>query len=143
VNEVVGGWAAGYAMAILSTVAFTYLAFQPGPQKFVQRWIDPRVPGFLLAVPISIGTTIIWTMAGLVLASAYIVGGFESSPARSGPRLAVRVHRGGIGLPAHPGPRRAVTAVVVALAFHVAGVRRPVRLADASARGAMIYFADS
>ena len=76
-NAVIGGWAAGYVMAILSTFALTYLAFQPGPQKFVQRRIDPGVPGLLLAVPISIGTTVIWTMAGLVLASAYVLGGFD------------------------------------------------------------------
>jgi hypothetical protein len=84
VNAVLGGWAAGYAMAILSTFAFTYLALQPGLQKFVQRWIDPQVPGFLLAVPISIGTTVLWTMAGLMLASAYVLGGFEDKPGALG-----------------------------------------------------------
>lgn len=84
VNAVVGGWAAGYAMAILSTFALTYLALQPGPQKFVQNWIDPGVPGFLLAVPISIGTTVMWTMAGLMLASAYVLGGFEDKPGALG-----------------------------------------------------------
>lgn len=83
-NAVIGGWAAGYVMAILSTVALTYLAFQPGPQKFVQGRIDPGVPGLLLAVPISIGTTVIWTMAGLVLASAYVLGGFEDKPGALG-----------------------------------------------------------
>jgi hypothetical protein len=71
-------------MAILSTFALTYLAFQPGPQKFVQTRIDPGVPGLLLAVPISIGTTVIWTMAGLVLASAYVLGGFEDRPGAFG-----------------------------------------------------------
>jgi len=84
VNAVIGGWAAGYVMAILSTFALTYLAFQPGPQKLVQRRIDPAVPGLLLAVPISIGTTLIWTMAGLVLASAYVLGGFEDKPGALG-----------------------------------------------------------
>lgn len=83
-NAVIGGWMAGYAMAILSTCALTYLAVQPGPQKFVQNWIDPGVPGFLLAVPISIGTTVLWTMAGLVLASAYVLGGFEDKPGALG-----------------------------------------------------------
>jgi len=84
VNAVIGGWAAGYVMAILTTCALTYLAFQPGPQKLVQSWIDPGVPGLLLAVPISIGTTVIWTMAGLVLASAYVLGGFEDKPGALG-----------------------------------------------------------
>lgn len=83
-NAVIGGWAAGYVMAILSTLALTYLAFQPGPQKFVQKRIDPEVPGLLLAVPISIGTTVIWTMAGLVLASAYVLGGFDDGPGALG-----------------------------------------------------------
>jgi hypothetical protein len=71
-------------MATLTTCALTYLAFQPGPQKLVQSWIDPGVPGLLLAVPISIGTTVIWTMAGLVLASAYVLGGFEDKPGALG-----------------------------------------------------------
>lgn len=42
------------------------------------------MPGFLLAVPISIGTTVMWTMAGLVLASAYVLGGFEDKPGALG-----------------------------------------------------------
>jgi len=69
---------AGYAMAILSTFALTYLAIQPGPQKAIQKYLD--VPGMLLAVPISIGTGVIWTMIGLVMGSFYEVGSFDERP---------------------------------------------------------------
>lgn len=73
---------AGYAMAALSTFALTYLAIQPGPQKAIQQYLD--VPGVLLAVPFSIGTGVTWTMAGMLLGSAYKLGGFEDMPGALG-----------------------------------------------------------
>ncbi len=91
IYTVIAGWAMGYAMAILSTFALTYIAVQPGAQKFVRQFFDPEVPGALLAVPISIGTGVLWTMLGLMLASAYILGDFREMPpalgAPSGPWL--------------------------------------------------------
>ncbi|WP_322796168.1 hypothetical protein [Tepidiforma sp.] len=86
INTIIAGWAAGYAMAILSTFALTYIAVQPALQKHVQRIFDPEVPGALLAVPISIGTGVIWTMLGLILASLYILGDFaDMQPALGSP----------------------------------------------------------
>lgn len=73
---------AGYAMAILSTFALTYLCIQPGPQKAIQKYLD--VPGMLLAVPFSIGTGVVWTMAGMLLGSFYKLGGFEDMPGALG-----------------------------------------------------------
>ncbi|MGE0598052.1 MAG: hypothetical protein AB7J35_12930 [Dehalococcoidia bacterium] len=77
-NAVLGGWMAGYAMAILSTFALTYLCIQPAPQKVIQKYLD--VPGVLLAVPFSIGTGVVWTMTGMLLGSAYKLGGFADTP---------------------------------------------------------------
>ncbi len=74
----------GYAMAILSTFALTYIAVQPGIDRFAHRFFGPEMPGMLLAVPISIGTGVLWTMAGLILASAYVLGGFEDQPGAIG-----------------------------------------------------------
>lgn len=86
VYTVLAGWAMGNAMAIISTFALTYIAVQPGAQRFVQKVFDPEVPGWLLAVPISIGTGVLWSMTGLVLASIYILGGFaEMTPALGAP----------------------------------------------------------
>ena len=76
-NAILGGWMAGYAMAILSTLALTYLCIQPEPQRVIQKYLD--VPGMLLAVPFSIGTGVVWTMAGMLLGSAYQLGGFEDT----------------------------------------------------------------
>ncbi|MBI5947444.1 MAG: hypothetical protein HY875_04840 [Chloroflexi bacterium] len=65
-------------MAIASTVALTFLVTRMRDASLLSRWFSPDVPGALLAVPISIGTTLAWTMAGLILGSLYEVGGFES-----------------------------------------------------------------
>lgn len=65
-------------MAILSTLALTYLAVQPGAARLIRRILDPEVPGALIAVPISIGTAVLWSMAGLVLASVYVLGDFDA-----------------------------------------------------------------
>ncbi|PFG74706.1 hypothetical protein [Tepidiforma thermophila] len=103
VNTIIAGWAMGYAMSIISTFALTYIALQPGPQRFVQRIIDPEVPGALLAVPISIGTGILWTMGGLVLASLYLLGDFSEMPpalgAPSGPWLLLVAALGWLPVP--------------------------------------------
>ncbi len=81
-NAILGGWMAGYAMAILSTFALTYLAIQPNLHKFIQKYLD--IPGMLLAVPFSIGTGVVWTMLGMLLGSAYEVGGFDDTPGFAG-----------------------------------------------------------
>ncbi len=76
-EAVIAGWLLGYAMAIASTAALTFLVTRQRDASILSRWFSPDVPGALLAVPISIGTTLGWTMIGLVLGSLYEVGDFE------------------------------------------------------------------
>ena len=83
-NAVIGGWVAGYAMAVLSTIALTYLAMRPGAASFMGRWLAVDVSKTLVAIPIFVGTTLAWTMAGLILGSGYKVGGFENKPGALG-----------------------------------------------------------
>jgi hypothetical protein len=84
VNAVVGGWVAGYAMAVLSTIALTYLAMRPGAAAFAGHWLAVDVSRTLVAIPIFVGTTLAWTMAGLILGSAYRVGGFDEKAGAMG-----------------------------------------------------------
>lgn len=84
VSAVIGGWVAGYAMAVLSTIALTYLAMRPGAARFVGRWLAVDVSKTLVAIPIFVGTTLGWTMAGLIFGSAYKVGGFDTKPGALG-----------------------------------------------------------
>lgn len=81
-NAILGGWMCGYAMAILSTLALTYLAIQPGPQEAIKKYLD--VPGVLLAVPFSIGTGVTWTMGGMLFGSFYKLGHFDEKPGALG-----------------------------------------------------------
>ncbi len=81
-NAILGGWMCGYVMAILSTLALTYLAIQPGPQEAIKKYLD--VPGVLLAVPFSIGTGVTWTMGGMLLGSFYKLGHFDEKPGALG-----------------------------------------------------------
>lgn len=70
---VMAGWAAGYAMAILSTAAFTHLLVKAKDPGIVGRWLGEGSPTLLVAVPASIGTVLAWTMIGLALGSMYEV----------------------------------------------------------------------
>lgn len=83
-NAVLGGFMAGYSMAILSTFALTFLATRARAESFVQRFFAAEVPGALLAVPIFIGAQLGWTMLGLVFGSIYEVGGFDAKPGALG-----------------------------------------------------------
>jgi hypothetical protein len=65
----------GYVMAILSTLALTYLGTQPEIHRFIQKYLD--IPGLLLAVPFSIGSGFMWTLVGLCLGSVYVLGSFD------------------------------------------------------------------
>ena len=77
-NAVLGGWLMGNAMAILSTVALTYLGFQPAIHRFIQKYLD--VPELLLAVPFSIGAAVVWAFLGTALGALYKIAGFEDEP---------------------------------------------------------------
>ena len=67
---VISGCIAGYAMAILTTFALTFLAVKSPDLGAMRRWF-PEMNPLLIAVPASILTHLMWTMAGLGLASAY------------------------------------------------------------------------
>jgi len=75
-EALLAGWIAGYAVSISSTVVLTYLAMREGGRVMAARLVAREVPGPLLAVLISIGNTLIWTAAGLVLGAAYGMGDF-------------------------------------------------------------------
>jgi hypothetical protein len=72
-DTLLAGWIAGYAMALLSTAALTYLAIQGADQPLMRRIAPEGSSPLLVAVPISIGTFVLWTMVGLLLASLYEV----------------------------------------------------------------------
>ena len=73
------GWVAGYAMALLSTAALTYV-FTRRRLEAVQRWLGEGAHSVLVAVPVSIGMFVGWTMVGLGIASVYEVTGLASQP---------------------------------------------------------------
>lgn len=75
-GEVVAGWAAGYAMSIISTFALVYLLLVGRESRFIVRYTIGEMNPLILSIPASIGSFFGWTMIGLVLGSAYKVGGF-------------------------------------------------------------------
>lgn len=115
-TAVLAGWAVGYFMAIVSTVALVYLVMGIGKGgAFLNKWIDPEVSRGLLTVPIFLGATIAWTMMGLVFGAIYEAADFAGKP-------------GALGSPSWP-----FTLIVVALAWLALGplvilVRRRWRL---------------
>ena len=76
------GWIAGYIMALLSTAALTYLVFSVKDTGRFSEWLPENRA--LSAVPFSVGTTLVWTMAGLVLASAYQLLDLADQPGLAG-----------------------------------------------------------
>ncbi len=80
-TAILAGWAAGYLMAIVSTVALVYLVMGVGNGgAFLNKWVDPEVSRGLLAVPIFLGATIAWTMVGLAFGAIYEAADFASKP---------------------------------------------------------------
>lgn len=76
--EIIAGWVAGYAMAVITTVALTYLAWRARHSTVLERWVSGEVPAALLAVPVSLGSMLAWTLIGLVIGSVYRVGDLQS-----------------------------------------------------------------
>ncbi|HSE46929.1 MAG TPA: hypothetical protein VLA89_16540 [Gemmatimonadales bacterium] len=76
-EAVIAGWMAGFAMAIATTLALTFLAWRAENAGLLQRFIDRDVPVMLVSVPISTGATVVWTMAGLLAGSAYRLAGLD------------------------------------------------------------------
>lgn len=78
-EAVIAGWVAGYAMAILTTAALSYLAIGPGRAAF-ERFAGSGMAPALVAVPASIGSFLAWTMAGLVLGMIYDLADLSAVP---------------------------------------------------------------
>ena len=98
---VLAGSIAGYIMALLSTAALTYLVFSAKDPGRLSNWLPENRA--LSAVPFSVGTTLVWTMAGLVLASAYrVLGAAEQRDFAGNPSLPWLL--GMVGLAAMPLP---------------------------------------
>ncbi|MEX0781321.1 MAG: hypothetical protein WD557_01635 [Dehalococcoidia bacterium] len=76
-EAVIAGTAAGYAMAIASTLALTYLAWRAQGAPWLERMVAQEVNTALLAVPIFMGASLGWTMIGLVAGSAYRLAGLD------------------------------------------------------------------
>lgn len=76
-NTLLAGWAMGYAMAVASTAALVFLTVRLSSSgELLDRWAARDVPRPLLAVPIFFGTSLVWTMFGLLLAWFYLLGDF-------------------------------------------------------------------
>lgn len=87
-EAVIAGWAAGYAMGVLTTVAVVIILVRSDEPAFVGKVFDPAVSRPLVAIPFFVGASLVWTMIGLVIGSAYRVGGFaESSPGLGSPSM--------------------------------------------------------
>jgi len=71
VEAVIAGWVAGYAMAILTTIALTIVAVRGNGLAGFRTLIPEGVSPVLVAVPVSLGAFVLWTIAGLGLAMFY------------------------------------------------------------------------
>jgi len=103
VEALIAGWVAGYAMAVLSTVALTCVAWSSRDPRFFRRFFGEGVPAALVAVPASLGFFLVWTLAGVVLGAAYDLGGLDSQAnalgSRSAPFLVGMAAAGAMPLP--------------------------------------------
>lgn len=79
-NAVLAGWAAGYAMAIATTLAVVFLLSKVDRTAWLERLVASEVPIALLGVPVSLGAVMAWTMLGLILGSLYEAGDFSTKP---------------------------------------------------------------
>lgn len=76
-EAVIAGWAMGYVMGIVATVAITFLLTRNDGPSWLAGVLDSSVSRPLLAIPVFVGTSLIWTMIGLALGAIYDVGGFH------------------------------------------------------------------
>jgi hypothetical protein len=102
-RTVFAGWAAGYAMSIVTTISLTIILARIRDTSRIESIIAREVPAALLAVPVFIGTTLVWTLAGLILGALFRVGGFEDQQATlgapGGPWLMIVIALGALPLP--------------------------------------------
>jgi hypothetical protein len=76
-EAVMGGWVAGYVMAMATTVLLTYLAWHSRDSDFMERLVAREVNSALLTVPIFTFAALGWTMFGVVAGSAYRLAGLD------------------------------------------------------------------
>ena len=76
-EALIGGWVAGYVMAMLTTGAVTYLVLRSREAALIERWVARDVSGPLLVIPILTGAVVAWTMFGLVLGATYEVASLD------------------------------------------------------------------
>ncbi len=80
-NTLIAGWVAGYLMAVASTIVLVFLTVRfSTPGGLLDRWVANEVPRPILAVPIFVGTTLAWTLAGLILAMFYELADMAARP---------------------------------------------------------------
>lgn len=77
VEAVIAGWVAGYAMAIASTLALSFLAWREREGAWLERFAAREMNPALLSVPIFLFASVAWTMAGLGAGSAYRLAGLD------------------------------------------------------------------
>jgi hypothetical protein len=67
-------------MAMLTSLAVTYLVFRARDSALVERWIAEDVPGPVLLIPILTGSVLAWVFVGLVAAIIYEVADLGAQP---------------------------------------------------------------
>jgi hypothetical protein len=98
VETVIAGSAAGYAMALLTTAALTFLVVTAGEHGFARRWLETETPGSFSAVPISIAMFVLWPIIGLVVAGVFELGNFSQGTGFAGaPNIGFAVGIGALG----------------------------------------------
>lgn len=79
-------------MAMVSTAVLTYLAAGLRDTSLLERFGARDIPGPLLAVPISLGMVVSWTMAGLIAGIVFAVAGLDDArPGLGSPALGFTV----------------------------------------------------
>lgn len=76
---ILAGWFAGYSVAISTTIVLTYLAMRVRTGGLAGRVFAQEMSGPLLAVPISIGNALLWTLLGMGLGAVYQIGDLDST----------------------------------------------------------------
>lgn len=94
-EAVVGGWVAGYAMALVSTAAGAYVLVHSGSSA---KWVPEGVPAGVIGVAVSLGALFAWTIVGLLAAIAYSIGDFDRYPGLGSPSWPFALGASGLGL---------------------------------------------
>ncbi len=98
-EAVIAGWAAGYAMAIASTIALSFLAWRGRDGSLMARFAAGEMNPLLLSVPIFMFTSVAWTIGGVVAGSAYRLAGLDDGDWPGSPFFALVVGVAALPLP--------------------------------------------